>query len=241
LLLASSVADTYLGWQADQSRLALARVRERLVQQEGAIAAARIHADLDPGDDLDRSGLALAAAREQIAALEGSAKLRVVELAALAGRAPSALPPLAPKALPAVGGNLPDDVTIDLIARRADLTASRWRVEAAEKNLESARAEFLPDISINALLGLQSIDVGTLLKYGSRVPQARARRRSTRPWRAIGKRWSRRRATWPCRHRPARSSRPNARNARSRSTPRCNCRRAQRRACGKESSTRETS
>ncbi len=174
LLLASSVADTYLGWQADQSRLALARERERLVQQEGAIAAARIHADLDPGDDLDRSGLALAAAREQIAALEGSAKLRVVELAALAGRAPSALPPLAPKALPAVGGNLPDDVTIDLIARRADLTASRWRVEAAEKNLESARAEFLPDISINALLGLQSIDVGTLLKYGSRVPQASA-------------------------------------------------------------------
>ena len=31
LMLASSVADTYFGWQADQSRLALARERERTV------------------------------------------------------------------------------------------------------------------------------------------------------------------------------------------------------------------
>ncbi len=51
---------------------------------------------------------------------------------------------------------------IDLISRRADITASRWRVEAAEHSRESARAEFFPDISINALVGFQSIDVGTL-------------------------------------------------------------------------------
>jgi multidrug efflux system outer membrane protein len=174
LLLESSVADTYFGWQADQSRLALAREREVLVQQEGTIAAARIRADLDPADDGNRSDLSLAAAREQIAALEGSAKLRVVALAALVGCSPSALPPLAPRALPPVSGNLPDDVTIDLMARRADLTASRWRVEAAQKNLESARAEFFPDVTINALIGVQSIDLGTLIKYGSRVPQASA-------------------------------------------------------------------
>jgi len=174
LMLASSVADTYFGWQADQGRLTLARERERVVQQEGAIAADRIKADLDPADDLNRADLALASAREQIAALEGSAQLRVVALAALVGRAPSELPPLSPRALPAVSAHLPDDVKIDLIARRADLTASRWRVEAAEKNLQSARAEFYPDLSINALIGVQSIDLGTLVKYGSRVPQAAA-------------------------------------------------------------------
>ena len=38
---------------------------------------------------------------------------------------------------------LPDNVKIDLMARRADITASRWRVEAAERNLDSARAGFL--------------------------------------------------------------------------------------------------
>ena len=174
LMLASSIADTYFGWQADQGRIALARERADVVEQEGAIAGARVRADLDPGEDTDRSELALAAAREQIAALEGSATLRVVALAALVGRSIAELPALQAKPLPALSGNLPDDVKIDLISRRADITASRWRVEAAEKNRDSARAEFFPDVTINALLGLSSINAGKLLEYGSRVPQAAA-------------------------------------------------------------------
>jgi multidrug efflux system outer membrane protein len=170
LVLASSVADTYFGWQADQSRLALAREREATVAREGAISAARIGAQLDARDEEQRAGAALAAAREQIALLEGSASLRIVVLAALIGRAPAELPPLVPKALPAISGTLPDDVRLDLIARRADITASRWRVLATQKNREAARAEFFPDVSVSALVGVQSIDVTTLLNYGSRVP-----------------------------------------------------------------------
>jgi multidrug efflux system outer membrane protein len=98
----------------------------------------------------------------------------VVALAALVGRAPAELPPLTPKPLPSVAGALPDDVRIDLIARRADVTASRWRVEAAERSRESARAEFFPDVSVNALIGIQSIHMSSLLEYGSRVPSAGA-------------------------------------------------------------------
>ena len=174
LMLESSIADTYFGWQADQGRLALARERADVVEQESAIARARVKADLDAAENTARSDLALGAAREQIAALEGSAKLRVVALAALVGRSAAELPPLQAKPLPALSGNLPDDVRIDLISRRADITASRWRVEAAEKNRDSARAEFFPDVTINALLGLSSINAGKLLEYGSRVPQATA-------------------------------------------------------------------
>jgi multidrug efflux system outer membrane protein len=174
LMLASSIAETYFGWQADQSRLALARERAGVVERERAIAAARVAADLDTADDTQRSELALAAVHEQIAALEGSAQLRRVALAGLVGRSPAELPQLQMKPLPALSGHLPDDVKIDLIARRADITASRWRVEAAERNLDAARAEFFPDVTVNALLGLSSIDVGKLLEYGSRVPQATA-------------------------------------------------------------------
>jgi len=174
LVLASSIADAYFGWQADQSRVALAHEYEDIVKREGAIATARVRAELDPADNTDRSDLALAAARERIAALDGSSKLRLVELAALVGRSTAELPALQAKPLPAVSGNLPDDVKIDLMSRRADITASRWRVEAAERNLDSARADFFPDVTINALLGLSSIDVGKLLEYGSRVPQAAA-------------------------------------------------------------------
>jgi multidrug efflux system outer membrane protein len=174
LTLASSIADTYFGWQADEARISLARERAALIEQEGSIAAARVKADLDAPDDTHRAELALAAQREQIAGLEGSAQLRVVALAALVGRSIAELPPLQAKPLPAVSGTLPDNVKIDLISRRADIIASRWRVQAAERNLDAARAEFYPDVTINALLGLSSIDVGRLIEYGSRVPQAGA-------------------------------------------------------------------
>jgi multidrug efflux system outer membrane protein len=174
LMLASSIADMYFAWQSDQSRLALAREKESAVESQGLIVAERVGAELNSADELDRAELSLAAARDQVAALQGSAKLRVVALAALVGKAIADLPPLTPKPLPSFPGNLPDNVKIDLISRRADITASRWRIEAAEKSLASARAEFFPDVTVNALLGLSSLDVGKLLEYGSRVPQASA-------------------------------------------------------------------
>jgi len=174
LMLASSITDAYFGWQSDQNRLVLLREKEGAVESEAKVTAARVRAELDSADALDSADLMLAAAREQIAALEGSAKLRIVALAALAGRSISELPPLVRRPLPAFPGVLPDNVKIDLISRRADITASRWRVEAAEKSLASARAEFFPDVTVNALLGLSSLDVGRLLEYGSRVPQISA-------------------------------------------------------------------
>jgi len=174
LVLASSVADTYFGWQSDQSRLTLAQEREATVARAGGIMAARIRAELEPADEAHRADSNLAAARERIADLEGSARLRIVALAALVGCPPDQLPEMTARPLPAISNGLPDDLKIDLIARRADLTASRWRVEAAQKNREAARAEFFPDVSINALIGVQSVDLGKLLEYRSRVPSATA-------------------------------------------------------------------
>lgn len=170
LVLASSVADTYFGWQADQSRLALAREREATVQQEGRVTAFRIRADLDAADEADRADANLAAVRDQIAMLQGSAALRVVTLASLVGRSPAELPTLKWRPLPTLSAGLPDNVKIDLISRRADITASRWRVEAAEQSRAEARAEFFPDFSITALAGIQSRDMSKLFMYSSRVP-----------------------------------------------------------------------
>jgi len=172
IALASAVADTYFGWQADQSRLAVLRERRETVAREGRIAGERVAAELDAADTVPRATAALAAVDQDIAALEGSAALRVVALAALVGRAPDALPTLAAKPLPTVSLRLPDEVKLDLIARRADITASRWRVEAAEHDRDSVRADFYPDITINALANLDSLTGSKLLEYGSRAPEA---------------------------------------------------------------------
>jgi outer membrane protein, multidrug efflux system len=170
LALATSVADTYFGWQADQARLALARERLELAGRQLRITSARVGAGLDRDDAVQRATALQAGAQEQVALAEGSAELRRVTLAALIGCAPAELPPLAVHSLPATSATLPQDLGIDLIARRADITASRWRVEAAYQGVKVARAEFLPDISLNALAGLSSINYGQLLEAGSRVP-----------------------------------------------------------------------
>ena len=171
LLLSAAVAQAYFGWQSDQQRLALARERITLQERQSRITDLRIKAQLDNGDTARVLNGYLAMTRGQVAELEGSLRLRIVALAALLGRNAEELPPLTVQALPHVGGRLPESVRLDLIARRPDITASRWRVEAAQQNLVSTRAEYFPDVTINALAALSSIEIGKLLQSGSAAPQ----------------------------------------------------------------------
>ena len=62
---------------------------------------------------------------------------------------------------------LPDYVPANLVGRRPDVVAQRWRVEAAGKNIDVAKAGFYPDINISAFLGLQSLGFAGLLSANS--------------------------------------------------------------------------
>jgi outer membrane protein, multidrug efflux system len=79
------------------------------------------------------------------------------------------LPALTARPLPTVERGLPAGAGLDLIARRPDIAASRWQVEAALKQTDAARAAFFPDLSLTALAGLSSIDMGQLFTAGSRT------------------------------------------------------------------------
>ncbi len=171
-LLTASIADAYFGWQADQARLELAVQRQAAARHGERIARARFGAELDAADAVQRAAVEVATADEQHAVLQESAQLRRIELAALVGCAPAELPELVARPLPDVSAALPENIRVDLIARRPDITASRWRVESAERGAVAARAEFFPDISINALAGVSAVELGKLIQYPSRVPSA---------------------------------------------------------------------
>ncbi len=64
---------------------------------------------------------------------------------------------------------LPDNLTIDLLGRRPDLVAARWRVEATSKDIEVARTEFLPAVTLSAFAGVASLDPSNLLMGISRT------------------------------------------------------------------------
>lgn len=169
LAIQSTVADTYFGWLADQSRIALA---ERLVaarERALRIAALRVKQGVDVPDTESQARAELAGARQQLVALRGSADIRRASLATLVGVAQAALPPLAPRALPDVTLGLPDGVGTDLMARRPDIAATRWQVEAALRQIDAARAQFFPDVSVSAMAGLSSIDMDKIFSADSRV------------------------------------------------------------------------
>lgn len=169
LAIQYAVADTYFGWQADQARLQLADQLLATQQQFAHIAELRVQQGVDLPDEAQKARARLAAVREMRVALDGSAKIRRVALASLLGIAPAQLPELKARPLPSIERGVPADAGLDLIARRPDIAASRWQVEAALKQTDAARAEFFPDISITALAGLSSIDMGKLLTAGSRT------------------------------------------------------------------------
>jgi multidrug efflux system outer membrane protein len=169
LMLTTAIADTYFGWQADQARLALAIETISALDRVRTLAARRAARGIDPPDPMHQADAGLAAARELAAACEGAARIRHAALAALLGLSPADLPALEPRTLPEPDSRLPEDAGLDLLARRPDIAASRWRVEAAMRRVEQARAGFYPDIRLGALVGLQSIDLDTLLEAGSRM------------------------------------------------------------------------
>ena len=91
-------------------------------------------------------------------------------IAGLLGAPQDTLPPFAVRTLPKVTARIPPTAGLDLVARRPDVAASRWRIEAARQELDVVRADYYPDVSIDALAGLQSITRNQLFTGASGVP-----------------------------------------------------------------------
>ena len=172
LAISSSVAETYYALQGNRARQALAAQRLTNATRQAQIVDARAAASIQRDDDRQRAALELLAARDQQSELAIAAELQQVALAALLALAPSELPAIDTQALPELRTALPDSASLDLIARRADIAAARWRVEAAARQRDVARGDFYPDVTLKALLGLSSRELGVLLQAGSGVPSA---------------------------------------------------------------------
>jgi multidrug efflux system outer membrane protein len=168
--LAAAVSTAYFNWQAAAARMGLQQESIAILERQLALAERRSAAQLETVDGALAVRQDLAAHREDLAMLRSQQQVQVIALAGLLGTDTNALPPLAARPLPRATAALPDDAGTNLLARRADIAASRWRVDAALRDTDAARASFYPDISLRALAGLSSIDLGRLLRADSAVP-----------------------------------------------------------------------
>jgi NodT family efflux transporter outer membrane factor (OMF) lipoprotein len=107
--------------------------------------------------DIERADEQIALARHSLAVLAGQAPDAAN---AVEARLPGDAALAAPAALP-----------LDLLARRADVAAAQRRVAAALRGVDAAKADFYPNVNINALVGLDSLSTQKLFEYNSRTWQ----------------------------------------------------------------------
>lgn len=167
VMLASNVARGYVQLarlidQRDVAKRSLAQRDEIL-----ALIRQRVDAGLDTKVELRQGEGALPETRAQLEALEEQITLARHSLAALTGQGPQALDQLTPQLQAVQAVPLPANVPADLLGRRADISAARWRVEAASNDVASAKAQFYPNVSLTAFAGLSSLGLDRLFKSGS--------------------------------------------------------------------------
>ncbi|AKA23779.1 efflux transporter outer membrane subunit [Pseudomonas chlororaphis] len=81
-----------------------------------------------------------------------------IALAVLLGKGPDRGNEIArPKVLQASAVALPSVLPAELLGRRPDLVAARWRVEAASKSIDAGKTNFYPNLNLGAVAGTQAL------------------------------------------------------------------------------------
>ncbi|UBQ44088.1 efflux transporter outer membrane subunit [Comamonas thiooxydans] len=173
----SAAAANQLAAQVARSYIALARliaqkeVAERTLGQRQSLlnlSEQRTRAGLDSQVELTQAQAGMPDAQTQIEMLGEQITLARRTIAVLCAQAPDAQNALSPRLSVLRIQPVPQALGADLLGRRPDVVAARWRVEAATQGIESARADFYPDVNLTAFVGLNALGLDNLLQGSSR-------------------------------------------------------------------------
>jgi multidrug efflux system outer membrane protein len=168
--IAASVAQSYFRLQMLWARQDNVKLLAGLQRELVAGRKARIAHGLASSDMLRSAELDLGVLEEQSLRLATQAGREREVLRALIGGDAAALSGLA-RVQPAPAANaLPRELGMELLARRPDLQAARWRVEAQLGRVAASEAAFRPDINLAAGFGFDAVTLGKLLRWPSRTP-----------------------------------------------------------------------
>ncbi|RFP16412.1 MULTISPECIES: efflux transporter outer membrane subunit [unclassified Duganella] len=167
--LAAAIAQSYFRLQGAWARLAnteqLAAAQTALVQDK----AKRIAGGLAVGDEQRTAESELSLIRKQQAQLNADIGREREALRALIGADGGALADLRPQAPGNAAHALPARLGMELLARRPDLQAARWKLEASLSKIDAAKAAFYPDVNLTGSIGLDTVKLENLLQTASRT------------------------------------------------------------------------
>ena len=170
LMLSTNVAAAY----ADLARLYAERdVAERAMAVQGEtskLVADRVLNGLDTLAEQRQAEAEPLQAKADLSAIDEQIALPRNRLAALSGAGPDRGLGLArPSAAALKPLGVPAELAASLVGRRPDVTAARWRAEAAASRIHEARAAFFPDINLAAFIGTQALHLNQVFASGSDV------------------------------------------------------------------------
>jgi NodT family efflux transporter outer membrane factor (OMF) lipoprotein len=158
LTLSTAVARAYndLGLAyADQdiAEQDLQRTRDML-----GLSRQRVGAGIDSDYQMQQTQSLEAASEAALTAARQQVRSAQIRLAVLLGKGPDRGGELPrPGLIAPTAVSVPAELPAELVGRRPDLVAARWRVEAASRDIAAARTEFYPNLNLSLGAGVKSL------------------------------------------------------------------------------------
>ena len=170
LLLTTSIARAWIQLARQHAQSDLVERQMAVRQQIDRLTRLRFVSGLDTQIDNELAVQQLASLRVEQAQWQEAIALTRNQLAALLGQGPDRGQHIPRPALPQEAAiALPDALPLALLGRRPDIVAARWRVEAAQGDIDRAKTRLYPNVNLIAFAGFSSLGLSNLLTSGSRI------------------------------------------------------------------------
>jgi len=168
LLLSARIVDAYEDSLAQAQSLELLHQARDIEHEATNGHVARSTRGLEPRSLTELAHERELALDQQILAARGRQRQLREVLRALLGASGDEDIRIEPRPLPADFDDLPATLGYELLARRPDLQARRWMLQASLDEIDAAKAAFYPSFDIRAFAGFDALHLDDLFQHSSR-------------------------------------------------------------------------
>ncbi len=169
LTLATDIARAYNDLGLAHTNLAIAEQDLKRTRDMLDLSQRRVAAGLDSEYQLQQTQSLEAASQAALTGAKQQVRSARIRLAVLLGQGPDRGDELPkPTLIAPAAVSLPPQLPAELVGRRPDLVAARWRVEAAAKDIDATKTEFYPNLNLNLAAGVKSLLGDAMLAAPSR-------------------------------------------------------------------------
>jgi multidrug efflux system outer membrane protein len=165
--IGTDVARLYFDMQTDLQKCELLRQARQIQASVVAAHDARAARELESSTAGATARATLLQMDQQITLAQTEIRQLRETLRALIGVGADDLPRIDARPLPAVDDALPHTLSFQLLARRPDLQAMHWYIQASFDRVDAAKAAFYPDFDIKAFFGVDSLFMSALWHHAS--------------------------------------------------------------------------